>query len=73
MSDDSHGPHAVGLNYDRLYRYMQEVGIKELWYLANDHAPSEGRGLQPAKIRGELVEDEILVCAPLRVYEMSHK
>jgi len=58
VSDDSHGPHAVGLNYDRLYRYMQEVGIKELWYLANDHAPSEGRGLQPAKFEANWWEDE---------------
>ena len=33
MSDDSHGPHAVGLNYHRLIEYARQVGIEELWVL----------------------------------------
>lgn len=57
MSDDSHGPQAVGLNYDRLYRYMQEVGIKELWYLTNVSAPGEGRAMQSAKLEADWWED----------------
>ncbi|KAL0954891.1 hypothetical protein HGRIS_003824 [Hohenbuehelia grisea] len=33
ISDDSHGPHAVGLNYHRLAQYMHDTGIRKLWYL----------------------------------------
>ena len=33
LSDDSHGPHAVGLNYCRLVQYARRVGINELWVL----------------------------------------
>ncbi|KAH7101738.1 histidinol-phosphatase [Auriculariales sp. MPI-PUGE-AT-0066] len=33
LSDDSHGPDAVGLNYTRLRGYLQTLGVRELWYL----------------------------------------
>ncbi|EJU01619.1 histidinol phosphate phosphatase H [Dacryopinax primogenitus] len=33
LSDDSHGPQAVGLNYHRLPGYLEAAGVKELWYL----------------------------------------
>lgn len=33
LSDDSHGPQAVGLNYTRLRAYLREVGVKDIWYL----------------------------------------
>ena len=40
LSDDSHGPQAVGLNYQRVARYLQSVGVTELWYLANSDRPN---------------------------------
>ncbi|KAG9003829.1 histidinolphosphatase [Tulasnella sp. JGI-2019a] len=33
LSDDSHGPHAVGLNYHLLFDYINLVGVRDLWYL----------------------------------------
>ncbi|KAH9921936.1 histidinol-phosphatase [Epithele typhae] len=33
LSDDSHGPHAVGLNYHKLLEYARREGIGELWTL----------------------------------------
>ncbi|KAG9125382.1 histidinolphosphatase [Ceratobasidium sp. 392] len=33
LSDDSHGPAAVGLNYDRLLAYVEEMGIEQVAYL----------------------------------------
>ena len=36
LSDDSHGPQAVGLNYDKLFQYIEEVGISDLWYLHSE-------------------------------------
>ncbi|TFL04577.1 Polymerase/histidinol phosphatase-like protein [Pterulicium gracile] len=34
LSDDSHGPHAVGLNYPRLRTYLLDQGVTELWHLS---------------------------------------
>jgi histidinol-phosphatase (PHP family) len=34
LSDDSHGPLAVGLNYHRLYSYLRSHSVDELWYLS---------------------------------------
>jgi histidinol-phosphatase (PHP family) len=48
LSDDSHGPHAVGLNYDRLRDYVQRIGLKELWYLGHgERSEVSGRCLVP--------------------------
>ncbi|KAG9082317.1 histidinolphosphatase, partial [Ceratobasidium sp. UAMH 11750] len=33
LSDDSHGPAAVGLNYDRLTAYVEEMGITNIAHL----------------------------------------
>jgi histidinol-phosphatase (PHP family) len=34
LSDDSHGPKAVGLNYDRVFRFLREdIDLKELYFL----------------------------------------
>ncbi|KAG6876070.1 hypothetical protein C0993_005738 [Termitomyces sp. T159_Od127] len=50
LSDDSHGPHAVGLNYHRLPGYLKEVGITELWYLQSSAvANAGGRNVQAVK------------------------
>ncbi|THH09708.1 hypothetical protein EW145_g1820 [Phellinidium pouzarii] len=56
MSDDSHGPHAVGLNYDRLYNYLRDVGIKDLWYLERGDSVNPGIGgrqMRAAKLEGD--------------------
>ncbi|CEQ38668.1 SPOSA6832_00122 [Sporobolomyces salmonicolor] len=34
LSDDSHGPHAVGLHYDKAYTYLRDRNVQQLWYLA---------------------------------------
>ncbi|KAF8523643.1 histidinol phosphate phosphatase H [Gautieria morchelliformis] len=48
LSDDSHGPHAVGLNYHRLRDYVQRVGLKELWCLGHgERSEVSGRCLVP--------------------------
>jgi histidinol-phosphatase (PHP family) len=36
LSDDSHGVHAVGLNYARLRQYLIDQGVDTLWYLEKD-------------------------------------
>ncbi|KAI0340246.1 histidinol phosphate phosphatase H [Trametopsis cervina] len=53
LSDDSHGPHAVGLNYTRLAEYVRRVGIEELWLIeqANSLNPS-GRLSRCKKLEG---------------------
>ncbi|TKY84664.1 hypothetical protein EX895_006566 [Sporisorium graminicola] len=41
LSDDSHGVHAVGLNYLRLRQYLFDAGVETIWYLEKDHTPEE--------------------------------
>ncbi|KAH9840211.1 polymerase/histidinol phosphatase-like protein [Rhodofomes roseus] len=54
LSDDSHGPHAVGLNYDRMARYVQRLGLDELWVLErSESANVGGRFVQPRKVDGK--------------------
>lgn len=38
MSDDSHGPERVGENYDRVAKYIDTVGIGEIYYLERREA-----------------------------------
>ena len=40
LSDDSHGPHAVGLNYGRLFEYARRVGVDSLSVLAESESPN---------------------------------
>ncbi|TFK45668.1 histidinol phosphate phosphatase H [Heliocybe sulcata] len=40
LSDDSHGPHAVGLNYARLAKYLMNMQITKLHYLQATEAPN---------------------------------
>ncbi|CCM00360.1 uncharacterized protein FIBRA_02390 [Fibroporia radiculosa] len=40
LSDDSHGPHAVGLNYNKLFEYARKIGVEELWYLKRSEIPN---------------------------------
>jgi histidinol-phosphatase (PHP family) len=54
LSDDSHGPHAVGLNYDRMFKYLRRHGLEEIWYLqTSTKRNAAGRLVQPAKFEGE--------------------
>ncbi|KAJ7120212.1 Polymerase/histidinol phosphatase-like protein [Mycena epipterygia] len=51
LSDDSHGPHAVGLNYARLPEYLQRAGVAELWFLEHSETPNAaGRNVQATKM-----------------------
>jgi len=53
LSDDSHGPHAVGLNYDRLAEYLRQVGLGELWFLKYSARPNAiGRHVCSVKVEG---------------------
>ncbi|KAF7302168.1 Histidinol-phosphatase [Mycena indigotica] len=54
LSDDSHGPHAVGLNYGRLPDYLHRAGVQDLWTLAPSDAPNPGgRMVIPVKLDGD--------------------
>ena len=49
LSDDSHGPKAVGLNYLRMKDYLAESGIKEIWFLADRLEGQAATGKAQAK------------------------
>ncbi|KAM6501045.1 polymerase/histidinol phosphatase-like protein [Amanita muscaria] len=54
ISDDSHSPHDVGVNYDRVRHYLESVGIKELWYLKESTTRNAGgRMVIPEKLPGD--------------------
>ncbi|KAF5379229.1 hypothetical protein D9615_005865 [Tricholomella constricta] len=54
LSDDSHGPDAVGLNYHRLPEYLRTMGVEEVWYLKrSDVANAAGRRVQPTRLEGD--------------------
>ncbi|KAJ6617085.1 histidinol-phosphatase [Mycena sp. CBHHK59/15] len=51
LSDDSHGPHAVGLNYGRLPEYLKRVGVSDLWFLEDSETPNAaGRNVRAVKM-----------------------
>ncbi|KAJ7628889.1 Polymerase/histidinol phosphatase-like protein [Roridomyces roridus] len=51
LSDDSHGPHAVGLNYGRLPEYLQRAGVSELWFLEHSESlNAAGRYVRATKM-----------------------
>ncbi|GAA6058521.1 hypothetical protein JCM10212_006960 [Sporobolomyces blumeae] len=51
LSDDSHGPQAVGLHYDRAYEYLEDRGVRELWYLAPKPSMSQSGDLKQGFVR----------------------
>jgi histidinol-phosphatase (PHP family) len=54
LSDDSHGPKLVGLNYARLHAYIQATGVKEIWYLERyEERNAGGRRVRPVKAGDE--------------------
>ncbi|KAI0643956.1 histidinol phosphate phosphatase H [Trametes meyenii] len=57
LSDDSHGPHAVGLNYHRIPEYARRVGIRELWVLErSDTTNAAGRAVTARRVSGRWQE-----------------
>ncbi|KAK7053802.1 histidinol-phosphatase [Favolaschia claudopus] len=51
LSDDSHGPHAVGLNYGSLPGYLERAGVTDLWFLENSETPNAyGRHVRAVKM-----------------------
>ncbi|KAJ7482002.1 Polymerase/histidinol phosphatase-like protein [Mycena latifolia] len=51
LSDDSHGPHAVGLNYGHIPEYLQRAGVTELWFLEHsDTLNAAGRHVQATRM-----------------------
>ncbi|KAI0752961.1 histidinol phosphate phosphatase H [Daedaleopsis nitida] len=59
LSDDSHGPHAVGLNYHRLLDYARRMKISELWTLERTEQPNAGgRKITSRRVDGFWWEDE---------------
>jgi histidinol-phosphatase (PHP family) len=53
LSDDSHGPHTVGLNYDRLVQYLRQVGVTEVWFLQHsDMGNAAGRAVHAVRDDG---------------------
>lgn len=55
LSDDSHGPPAVGLNYSRLHTYAKEtLGLQEIWHLERcQERNAGGRKVKAVKWQGE--------------------
>jgi len=43
LSDDSHGVDQVGTSYDRLLRFVEEMGIKEIVYLEKGSMTRDAR------------------------------
>jgi len=68
LSDDSHGPHAVGLHYADIFAYLRKMQVKALWYLDE---PKEEDSLQAVMCRklvarqvvGDWWEDEFWASA----------
>ncbi|KAJ7611301.1 histidinol-phosphatase [Roridomyces roridus] len=51
LSDDSHGPHAVGLNYASIPEYLCRNGVSELWFLEQSEVPNAaGRHVRAQKL-----------------------
>ena len=40
LSDDSHGPQAVGLNYTKMKKYLRANGVKDVWRLRSSSSPN---------------------------------
>lgn len=59
LSDDSHGKHAVGLNYDRLADYLRATGITEIYHLGRCEREGGvgGRKMHPVLVEGDWTSD----------------
>ena len=56
LSDDSHGPLAVGLHYDKLYGYLRDRKVEEVWVLSEE--VNKGKKVVPMKVEGTPWLDE---------------
>ncbi|KAL1706684.1 polymerase/histidinol phosphatase-like protein [Schizophyllum commune] len=51
LSDDSHGPQAVGLNYTKMKKYLRANGVKDVWRLRPSSSPNAaGRHVEPVLV-----------------------
>ena len=58
LSDDSHGKHAVGLNYDRLADYLSSSGITGIYHLERCEQGGIGtRNMRPVLVDGDWRSD----------------
>ena len=57
LSDDSHGKHAVGLNYSRLAEYLKASGVTEIYSLVEGEGGLSGRAVKPAVVGGNWWSD----------------
>lgn len=63
LSDDSHGPGAVGLNYEKVAAYLQHLAVSELWFLRRADVPNAGgRKLEAVKLDGEWQDHKFWKC-----------
>ncbi|KAG7090038.1 hypothetical protein E1B28_011658 [Marasmius oreades] len=54
LSDDSHGPHAVGLNYHRVAEYLETQKISQIWFLRHDERSThKGRCVKAVRLPGD--------------------
>jgi len=56
LSDDSHGPQAVGLNYHRLPAYLRTMRIEQLWYLKRAES-SDSSCVEACRYEGDWASD----------------
>jgi len=50
LSDDAHGPDAIGQDYDKLEEYIHDLGLLDYWFLGGGDAPNpSGRQLTPTR------------------------
>jgi len=53
LSDDSHGPHAVALNYGPTRDYLLRIKVQQLWALERTSTPNAGGRLTaPVRVSG---------------------
>ena len=58
LSDDSHGPHAVGHNYDKLRKYLRGMQVTDIWFLERcEEGNSAGRHVRGRKVEGNWWSD----------------
>ncbi|KAM0755680.1 histidinol phosphate phosphatase H [Meredithblackwellia eburnea MCA 4105] len=53
LSDDSHGPLAIGLHYDKACKYMEDQGLETLFYLKEVSGADGKSELVPTPVQGK--------------------
>lgn len=54
LSDDSHGPQAVGLHYKDAFEYLQAQGVNDLYYLSTRSDTNESAALSVVEEQGHI-------------------